>query len=417
MKKVYNFSVWLIASVLPVLGGGSSKLSRLIQGRSGVMDSLKAFRGSHPGRLAWFHVASLGEYEQAKPVIKTIKQRHPGCLVAVTFFSPSGFENVVNKPQAGVDFISYLPFDTSTNASKFLAIMKPELVFFVKYDLWANFIFEVKKRNIPLFLFSASMREDQIYFKSYGGFFKEIIQSFDWIFTQNQSTISLLHGIGVRHSSLAGDTRYDNVEAIKSNPRHFPELDLIFAGKPTVVVGSAWQEDMDLIIPYIRKNDRFKFIIVPHDIDPVQIEGWQQQIGKKSLKYSEINQAGTEELEVLFIDNIGMLSSLYQYAHIAYVGGAFGRGLHNILEPLAFRIPVLFGKVKKASKFPESAISRDYGCGFEVVDDLSFEAIMAGLQQEEAYAKAVKAADLLVKDNLGSAEKIMNGVDKIVKWK
>ncbi|WP_215223344.1 3-deoxy-D-manno-octulosonic acid transferase [Echinicola shivajiensis] len=412
MKVLYDFSVWAMSGMLQLTKGGKSKLARLVKGREGVFDQLQTFRNGFSGKIVWFHVASLGEYEQAKPVIAALKKTYADSAVLVTFFSPSGYENVIKKSQPNVDIITYLPFDTNSNVQQFLNIVKPEIVFFVKYDLWANYILEAKNRQIPLFLFSASMRKEQVYFQSYGGFFRKVLKSFDHIFTQNKQTEDLLRKIEVEQVSIAGDTRFDNVQAISENPKKFPKLESFVNGAPVIVIGSAWQEDMDLIIPFINKYSQYKYIIAPHDIDQKVIDTWSKAINKSSIKYSEIKEAELDKKEVLFIDNVGMLSSLYQFAHIAYVGGAFGKGLHNILEPLAFRVPVLFGKLKKVSKFPEAAISQGAGCGFEIVDAASFEKIIVDLEAINAYKKAAKSADVLVRENLGSAQKIISGVKK-----
>ncbi|AWW31353.1 3-deoxy-D-manno-octulosonic acid transferase [Echinicola strongylocentroti] len=416
MKVIYDFSVWAFSGMLRLASGGDSKLARLVKGRKPVFDEVAAFKAKFPGKVAWFHVASLGEYEQAKPVIAKLKKERPSLAVLVTFFSPSGYENVVKKPQPNVDGVTYLPFDTQGNARQFLELVKPSVVFFVKYDLWANFIFEAKKRDVPLFLFSASLRREQVYFQFYGGFFRKVLKCFDHIYTQNVQTQQLLQEIGISQTTVTGDTRYDNVQAISQSPKVFPEIEALFGDKKVMVVGSAWQEDMDVLLPFVNSHADYHFIIAPHDIDEGQIAGWQKQIKHQSINYSELTENSSVEVKVLFIDNIGMLSSLYQYARVAYVGGAFGKGLHNILEPLAFYIPVLFGKLKKVNKFPEAGISQQYGCGFEVENAEAFEKIVLALEEKEAYAKAVDAAERLVTDNLGSADKIIKGVLNNVQW-
>jgi 3-deoxy-D-manno-octulosonic-acid transferase len=415
MKVLYDISLTATSALLKVFSGFSPKLKKTVVGRKSSFLALADFVKENTAKKVWFHVASLGEYEQAKPVIRELKQRYPDKAVVLTFFSPSGYEPATKKPQPHVDFIAYLPFDTPANAENWIELLKPEMVFFVKYDLWANFIFSIKKTKIPLFLFSASLRPDQIYFKSYGGFFRKILSSFDHIFTQNQQSVELLNGIGYHEATIAGDTRYDNVHAISHNPRRFPELVAFAQGKRVMVVGSAWEEDMALLIPFINSGTDYVFIIAPHDIHPEQIADWQSRIQLPSLKYSELEGRKLEQERVLFIDNIGMLSSLYQFARVAYVGGAFGKGLHNILEPLAFAIPVIFGEVKRAGKFPEAAISQGYGCGFAVSSAASFQQLVDQLENEERYRHACEAAGKLVTDNLGSARKIIKHVEQVLK--
>jgi len=404
MKPFYDIVLKSFSALGGLVKMASPKLKVLVEGRKEVFENIKIFAAEY-NNIAWFHVASLGEYEQAKPVIAKLKEKMPESSVLVTFFSPSGYENVIKKAQPYVDYISYIPFDTPQNAQRFLDILNPKLVFFVKYDLWANMIFEVKKRGIPLFLFSAAFRPDQIYFKDYGAFFKEILKSFDYIFAQNQTTKDLLTTIGYSSVSITGDTRFDNVSALSRSPKKFDEIEQWISGDKVMVVGSAWQEDIDLLIPLINSDLGYKYIIAPHDIDTKKINEWQNDLSKKSVLYSEL--IPKSQSEVLFIDNIGMLSSLYQYADLAYVGGAFGKGLHNILEPMAYHIPVIFGKVKRVNKFPEAGISINYGSGFSVADSSELIKVVNLLQGKDRYNRACQAAKKMVDDNLGSAEKIM----------
>lgn len=393
----------------------SPKLAQMVRGRENLLETLSRFRKEAEGPLMWVHVASLGEYEQAKPVIKAYKLSRPDWLVCVSFFSPSGYENVIKKPQPFVDFITYLPFDTHLNAEEFVKTLGPKVVFFVKYDLWYHHLAAVKKRNIPLFLIAAALRKDQMYFAWYGGFFLQMLLNFDHIFTQNQETADLLDQVGYYKWTVAGDPRYDNVEAISLSPKSFPEISDGIQ-KKILVAGSVWQEDMDLLIPYINSHSDYQYIIAPHDIRSPDIDDWEKTINKPIIRHSQLTEnAHAQAWEVMIIDNIGMLSSLYQYAHIAYVGGAFGRGLHNILEGLAFRIPVIFGWIKNKSKFPEWEISQSYGCGFAAKDAKAFLEIMHKLEGEAAYAQACEGADRLLDHNLGSAKKIMDIVDTYIK--
>lgn len=414
MKGLYNFSLSLTTTLIKVFSGFSPRLKILVRGRKTSFASLAGFAKDNPKRKAWFHVASLGEYEQAKPVIHEFKSQFPDWGVVVTFFSPSGYEHVSKRAQSNVDFIAYLPFDTAGNAREWVGLLNPEVVFFVKYDLWANFIFRIKENNIPLFLFSAAFRPDQIYFKKYGSFFRELLFAFDHIFTQNIESVELLKGIQYHEATLTGDTRYDNVQAISQKPQQFIDIAAFVQDRHVIVVGSAWEEDMALIIPLINTNSNYKYIIAPHDINIEKIKDWQNRITVSSVTYSTMNETSFHQKEVLFIDNIGMLSSLYQYAKIAYVGGAFGKGLHNILEPIAFNIPVAFGKVKRAGKFPEAAISQEYGCGFSISSSGELDQFIRQMEDSEKYQKACYAAKKLVSDNLGSAKRIIKHVQHMV---
>ncbi len=406
---LYDLGIFFMQLGIRAGSGFNPKWKKMLMGRKHLFDSLEQFRNSHPSPLVWFHVASLGEFEQAKPVIKAFKEKYPFWAVCVTFFSPSGYEPVAKKKQLWVDYVQYLPFDTRANAKKFLDILRPDAVFFVKYDLWANHILETQSREIPLFLIAAAFREEQPYFKWYGGFFLNLLRKFDWIFTQKEEQVILGKSRGLKQISRAGDPRYDNVKEISLSPRHFPEIQLT---KPALVIGSAWQEDMDFLLPFLRMDSAYQVIIAPHDIRSDQIHEWGKAIEKPYLLYSEIHTHKGADWEVLFINNIGMLSSLYQFARVAYVGGGSGKGLHNILEPLAFGIPVVFAKVKKENKFLEAGISQEYGCGFAVNSSQELTATMKNLDDQSTHQKACKAAKKLVDDNLGSAKSILSKVSK-----
>ncbi|MBT0812789.1 3-deoxy-D-manno-octulosonic acid transferase [Litoribacter ruber] len=396
--------------LFPLVGRTNAKLQAMVEGRKGVFGKLAAFKSQHE-KVIWFHVASLGEYEQAKPVMAKLKEKSDAAIL-LTFFSSSGYENVIRKKQPSVDGIFYLPFDTVANADRFVKTIQPKLALFAKYDIWPNYMKALQKHKVPAYLFSAAFREEQSYFKK-DSFLREAVKSFSHIFTQNEKSLELLKQIGYQSASFTGDTRFDNVKALSENPQRFPVLEKWIGEQPVLVVGSAWQEDMDCIIPFINKNRKYKYIIAPHEIKSEKMGAWRKAISKQSELYS--NFKGDELTKVVIIDNVGMLSSLYQYAEIAFVGGAFGKGLHNILEPIAYGIPVLFGKLKKVGKFPEAAISQKYGCGFEVSGAEDFLNKVMFLQDEEVYKSAQSAAKKMVEENLGSAQKIVDHIMKEIK--
>lgn len=409
MKWIYSLGTVLFETLLPILSFLSPKLKTFRQGREFLFQNLAQFRKNYPGKLIWFHVASLGEYEQAKPVIASLKEKMPDSLVLVSFFSPSGYIPASKKKQENVDYISYLPIDTAANARRFLDLVNPNLVFFVKYDLWYHFLSETKSKGIPLYLIAAAFRQEQPYFKR-KGFFRNMIFYFDHIFTSNQESIDLLSGIGYSNHSLAGDTRFDRVSQNALAPKSFPEIENWKGNSDVIVLGSIWEEDMELLIPLIQSKPEYKWIIAPHDIRSPHMISWASAIPQKSLFYSKWDQS--EKSQVLFIDNIGMLSSLYQYAKTAYVGGAFGEGLHNILEPLGFQVPVFFGKVKRISKFPESEEAVQRGCGFSVKDKEELAREFELLERPENHQNAVKAAKKWVDSQVGAANRITDLVIK-----
>jgi 3-deoxy-D-manno-octulosonic-acid transferase len=407
MNLLYRLFFFLIPGILKLLAPFSAKLKHFLEGRKFGSAKVRNFRDSYPGKLAWFHVASLGEYEQARPVISSLKLKRPDLGIVVTFFSPSGYDNVSKKPQPNVDFITYLPLDRKSWAEEFVGILEPDFSFFVKYDLWYHHIQALKKRGIPIFLISASLREDQSFFGVFGAFFRQNLFAMDWIFTQNHKSIELLSSIGYTRSSLAGDTRFDRVAATARAPKELPKIADWVGDRPTVVVGSAWDEDMSLLIPLINSRPEYRWIIAPHDLSPAPMDGWISKISLRSEKFSSWT---SDSNEVLFIDNIGMLSSLYQFARVAYVGGAFGKGLHNILEPIGFGVPVIFGKVKKATKFPEAEQSEREGCGFSVPDESSLRSVFERLETVEFYNKSVESAQNWVTSNLGAADRVVEKV-------
>lgn len=411
MNLLYRVFFWILPVLLSLIRPFSLKLNSFLEGRRTGVEDLKKFRNTHSGFLVWFHVASLGEYEQARPVISAWKAQWPEFIFVVSFFSPSGYQNVVKKPQPSVDFITYLPLDRKSWADQFVGILKPDLGVFVKYDLWFHHIQALKKRQIPVFLISASFREDQSFFGPLGGFFRQNLVAMDWIFTQNDKSLDLLHQMGITKCSIAGDTRFDRVATTSAAPRHLPDIMQWAQGRQVIVVGSAWEEDMRLLIPLINSKPEYYWIVAPHDLNTGPMAQWASQLKSKSSKYSEW-KAG-DAVGVLFIDNIGMLSSLYQFARVAYVGGAFGKGLHNILEPLGFGVPVIFGKVKKAGKFPEAAQSVLEGCGFEAGNESSLFEVFDKLENPDFYSEAVNSAQNWVKLNLGASDRILRKISQI----
>ncbi len=413
MNAVYTLLMELSTRILPILGVFVPKIRHFLAQRSDLFSKLADFRTAHPGPLTWFHVASLGEYEQAKPVIAALKAKEPKTWVVVSFFSPSGYEPTSRRSQSGVDYITYLPLDRKSWAERFVEILQPSQSIFVKYDLWYHHLQALKKRDIPMYLIAASFRPEQSYFAWYGKFFRRMLAQMDWIFTQNEASIQLLTSLKITKASLTGDTRFDRVAATAAQPLDFPAIKNWIQDRPTVVIGSAWEEDMNLLIPLIQSKPDWLWIIAPHAIDVVVIDRWATTLGVPFQKYSQWKEEQSHR--ILFIDNIGMLSSLYQFAHIAYVGGAFGKGLHNILEPLGFGVPVIFGKLRRASKFPEAAQSQVEGCGFTVANAQELQEVVAKLEQSEFYSQSVAASQNWVKANLGAATRITEHLSRTAK--
>ena len=320
----------------------SPKMKLFVEGRKPVFTILEQ-KIKPADKTIWFHAASLGEYEQGLPVIEKIKEQFPSHKIILTFFSPSGYE--VRKNNTVADITVYLPLDTKKNASQFLKLIHPDLVFFIKYEYWPNYLSELKKRNTKTYLISGILRKNQLFFKWYGGFYRKALNTFTYFFVQNESSKKLLQQIGKTNVSVSGDTRFDRVATILDKDN---SLDFIAQFKDntlTVVVGSSWPKDENLLVNFINSNTlKVKFIIAPHNIKEEQIQQLKDSITKKTILFSEKEGKNPADFDVFIIDTIGILTKIYSYADIAYVGGGFGNsGIHNVLEPATFGVPVLIG--------------------------------------------------------------------------
>jgi 3-deoxy-D-manno-octulosonic-acid transferase len=347
------------AGLMRVAALFSPKVKLGLKGREGQM---KALAATLPGLIldrpvAWFHAASLGEFEQGRPVMEEMKKEFPDHFILLTFFSPSGYE--IRKNYGGADYVCYMPLDTAENAQTFIAIIRPEIVFFIKYEFWYNHLHALRNSGAHILSFSTIFRKGQIFFRPYGGFYRKMLGCFDHLFVQNEESLRLLEQIQIDHCSVAGDTRFDRVSSIASGIRQMPEITAFLQNTPCLVAGSVWEADMEVLVPALNEIDRpLKAIIAPHEIKKESMEQWRKSLKGKSMLYSDYRRAfdstaGILPFDYLIIDNIGMLSSLYSYCHIAYIGGAFGAGLHNTLEAATFGVPILFGN-KKYGKFQEA---------------------------------------------------------------
>lgn len=347
---------------------------------------------SNNWQLAWFHAASLGEFEQARPILEQFRQDYPTCKILVTFFSPSGFEIRKNYPLA--DFILYLPFDIQSDVEEFINIIQPTIVFWVKYEYWRNFLRTASEKNIPVYLFSAIFRETQPFFKWYGSSFVQPLRYFSHLFVQDSNSKHLLNSIGIQNVTVAGDTRFDRVADTLKNVREIEIVKRFKESSNLLVVGSAWEEDVTCLSSSSsgggsrswKASMRVKLIIAPHELHEEQLERWKTQL--KGVRYSEVKD-GTDlsEFDTLIIDNIGLLSSIYQYADFAFIGGGFGKGLHNILEAATFGMPIFFGD-KNYKKFKEAIDLINLKGAFMVSNPEEFQSeFMPQLVDNEPAAK------------------------------
>jgi 3-deoxy-D-manno-octulosonic-acid transferase len=418
LNLLYNLSIYAYSLIINLLVPFNSKAKFWIEGRRNIFERLKTTIGERnlSQKIAWFHCASLGEFEQGRPVIEAFRAKYPTYKILVTFFSPSGYE--IRKNYTGADFIFYLPADTPENARKFIEIVKPSIAFFVKYEFWRNYLSELKKYQIPVVSFSAIFRPNQLFFKPYGGFYREVLKQFDHILVQNQESFDLLKSIDIQSITLAGDTRFDRVKQIVDAKKDIAIAKDFKANRQVFMVGSAWQTDMEVLIPFMnsqKTNSNITFVIAPHEIHREEINVWQKQIQLESICFSEVKpETQLTDYQVLIIDNIGMLSSLYQYANYAFIGGSFGKGLHNILEAATFGMPIFFGN-KAYHKFQEATDLVRLKGAFSVTSTEDTLLIFNDLQENnDKKNQAALICKNYVLDNIGATEKVMHVVESIL---
>ncbi|MDT0648946.1 3-deoxy-D-manno-octulosonic acid transferase [Autumnicola edwardsiae] len=405
MYILYNFFVGLAEFLLPIIAIFKPRLKLFVEGRKEVFNKLKAEIGQND-RVIWFHAASLGEFEQAVPVIEMVKAEMPNRKVLVTFFSPSGYENKKKHPLA--DVITYLPMDSPRKVKKFLKIVAPELVFFVKYEIWPNYLKELRKQKIRNFLISGVFRENQVFFKSYGGWMRKSLQTFEHFFVQNKTSEALLKNHNFDNVSISGDTRFDRVSRQIEYNNKLAFVEEFLQGKLCIVAGSTWPEDEDLLIDYINSAaEKVKFIIAPHEIKEEKIQELQKKLKKTSVRYTE-NHQDLAGFDVLIIDTIGLLGKIYSYADVAYVGGAAGNsGLHNILEPATFGIPIVIGP--NFSKFPEAIKLQQLAGLFSVATAQEASSVFQKLIDDKAFRrKTGMISGHFINSNTGATAAIRN---------
>ena len=366
MKLLYNCGVRLMDAGIRCAAPFNSKARLWKDGRRRLFDKLKAL-GSH--RVAWFHAASLGEFEQGRPVIEAFRKARPEYKILVTFFSPSGYE--IRKNYSGADCICYLPTDTPKNVRRFMQIVHPEIAVFIKYEFWYNYLTAMQKAGTRLYLISAIFRKEQIFFKPYGGLFRRALEAFTHLFVQDENSKQLLHEIGIDAVSIAGDTRFDRVFTIASNAKNLPEIERFAQNMPVFIAGSTWPPDEELLLTLIERYPSVKFIIAPHEIHASRIEKLRTAIHRPSLRYTELTpESDLAHAEVLFIDTIGLLSSVYRYGTWGYIGGGFGAGIHNTLEAATFGLPLAFGPRYEAFKEAKELIAAGGAKSISTADEL-----------------------------------------------
>lgn len=403
MIVLYNSLVLLLRVGFRIAALFHSKANAFVRGRKDVFQRLESSFRDNQSRVAWIHCASLGEFEQGRPLIESLKREFPGIKILLTFFSPSGYEARKNYDQA--DLVCYLPWDTAGNANKLIAIVKPSIAIFVKYEFWFHYTSVLKNKNIPILSISSIFRKGQLFFKPYGGFYRGILKNFSYFFVQNDTSLRMLRSIGIQQCILAGDTRFDRVYQIVKQAEELPIARNFKGDQKTFVVGSCWPEDIEVLAPFINQN-KMKFILAPHEISESFIEGMEKSLQVSSIRYSVAQNKSLDEYQVLIIDNIGMLSRLYRYGEFAYVGGGFGKGLHNILEAACYGVPIFFGN-KNFEKFQEAIDLINRGGAFEIKDYADLKLKYEMLNMPESFLLACEVTKRYVLENVGATEKIM----------
>lgn len=398
---IAKFHLNLIALFIP-------KIKLFVEGRKTVFSTLEA--KLQPGdKTIWFHAASLGEYEQGLPVMEKVRAMHPEHKIVLTFFSPSGYE--VRKNATTADVIVYLPIDTLANAKRFLALVKPEKVFFIKYEFWPNYLNQLSKTDARVYLISGFFRKDQVFFKWYGGFYRKALKTFNHFFVQYESSKTLLQSIGFNNVTLSGDTRYDRVSEILERDNSLPFIEEFKNEKTTVVFGSSWPKDEAMFTDFINTATDPKFIIAPHTTGADHIKDIKNSITKKVVLFSEKEGKNLAGYDVLIIDNVGILTKIYSYADVAYVGGGFGTaGLHNILEPAAFGVPIIIGP--NHTKFPEAVALVNMGGCIAVADKEQMnDALSSLVYNDDVRYETGHIAGTFVSMNRGAVNIILKNIE------
>ncbi len=411
-RFVYNLSIYLLAAIYATAALLNAKAKLFVSGRRNLFNRINDQLKNNKAPLIWVHSASLGEFEQGRPIIEALKTKFPQHKILLTFFSPSGYENKKNYEHA--DYIFYLPWDTPSNAKRFVAIAQPVLAIFIKYEFWYNYSQALKNKSVPLISASCILRPDQAFFKWYGGIFRKTLQNFHYFFTQNVETQELLNRLQLR-STVAGDTRFDRVHQITQSGAEIDIASKFKNQEKVMVAGSCWKDDMDVLSPFINDHHhQLKFIIAPHEISESFIAYIEKTISARCVRYSRAPE-NVQDYDVLIIDNIGLLSRLYRYGEYAFVGGAFGDGLHNILEAACYGLPIFFGN-KNYKKFQEATDLIMRGGAFEVSGYTELRQKYESLNNRpENFLLACEVTRAYVDENLGATKKIIDYCSKIIK--
>lgn len=403
MNILYNFGIYTYKQLVNIASFRNLKARKMKQGHKEIFHYL-AQNADPEGGYIWIHASSLGEFEQGRPIIEAIKAHYPEQKIAITFFSPSGYEVRKNYPKA--DLICYLPFDLPNNVNRFLNILKPKQAIFIKYEFWGNYLNALAKRNIPTYIISAIFRPSQIFFRPYGGYFRRILQNFEHLYVQDENSKKLLKDIGITKVSVTGDTRFDRVLEIRSQAKELPLIEQFSKEKFTLIAGSSWPKDEEIFIDYFNRHPEMKLIIAPLEIHEEHIQFILSRLNRTTIRYTQADEKNIQKADCIIIDCFGLLSSIYRYGQVAYVGGGFGAGIHNVPEAAVYSIPVIFGPNHK--KFKEAKELIIAGGGFSISKSEDFKLVMDRLlKNKEFLSKAGITAGQYIQNNSGASKKIL----------
>ena len=404
---LYNIAIYLYLAGVAVASLFSRKVRLMWRGERAAFGVLRA-KVDPAAQYVWFHAASLGEFEQGRPIIERLRERHPEYRVLLTFFSPSGYE--VRKDYAGADIICYLPLDTPLNAIRFLRLVRPVMAFFIKYEFWYNYLHILKHRHVPAYSVSSIFRPDQIFFRWYGRHYANVLRCFTHFYVQNEVSRRLLARLGVTEVTITGDTRFDRVLKLRRQAKRLYLVESFVAGAPRVfVAGSTWEPDEDILLPYFDTHPEWKLILAPHVIGEDRLHRILSRAGRRAVRYTQATPAEAAAAGVLVVDCYGLLSSIYRYGRAGYVGGGFGVGIHNVLEAAVWSIPVVFGPNNR--RFAEARDLLACGGGFEIASAADFARVLGRFGADSAaLAAAGRKAGAYVASKAGATDRILADV-------
>ena len=404
---MYNIIIYIYQLGVIIASFFNEKVRKMWRGEREAVRILRE-QVDPNAKYVWFHAASLGEFEQGRPLMEQLRSEHPEYKILLTFFSPSGYE--VRKNYSGADIICYLPLDTITNARRFLRTVRPVMAFFIKYEFWYNYLHILKHRNVPVYSVSSIFRPDQVFFRWYGKQYSRVLKCFTHFYVQNEVSLQLLAKLGIHNVTVVGDTRFDRVLQIKAAAKQLPVVEAFCQPSKVFVAGSSWQPDEDIFIPFFNKHKDWKLIIAPHVIGEDHLQQIEHQLaGRKVVRYTDATEDNVQEAEVLIINCFGLLSSIYGYASVTYVGGGFGVGIHNTLEAAVWDVPVIFGPNNQ--RFQEAQGLKACGGGQEITSSDDFCRIMQRfIDQPQTIDEAGRQSGAYVKQMTGATQKILADV-------